>query len=248
MFVNGVGQGTPGGNRIFLTVWDGGGQDTYDFSNYTTDLTINLQPGEWSTTSSAQLAYLGDGHYARGNIANALLYEDNTASLIENAIGGSGSDMMIGNSTANRLEGHTGDDTLRGEAGNDTLRGGAGNDILDGGADDDILDGGTGNDIFIATPNDGNDFIYDFHQGQDLIEVKDYHYLIAPIPEDKQLKLPEKAISHLYRLYEFSNLRIEVADANSDGALDSIIHLDANNSVTAYNVSSLTAADFLFVA
>ena len=34
MFVNGVGQGRPGANRIFLTVWDGGGADTYDFSNY----------------------------------------------------------------------------------------------------------------------------------------------------------------------------------------------------------------------
>src|SRR5262249_12881685 len=31
-FVNGVGQGPPGGNRVFTTVWDGGGIDTYDFS------------------------------------------------------------------------------------------------------------------------------------------------------------------------------------------------------------------------
>jgi serralysin len=31
MFVNGAGQGTPGGNRVFMTVWDGGGNDTYDF-------------------------------------------------------------------------------------------------------------------------------------------------------------------------------------------------------------------------
>uniref|UniRef100_UPI00195366F3 M10 family metallopeptidase C-terminal domain-containing protein n=1 Tax=Streptococcus pneumoniae TaxID=1313 RepID=UPI00195366F3 len=34
-FINGVGQGEPGANRVFLTIWDGGGNDTYDFSNYT---------------------------------------------------------------------------------------------------------------------------------------------------------------------------------------------------------------------
>src|SRR3712207_6110204 len=33
-FINGVGQGAPGANRIFLTIWDGGGTDTYDLSNY----------------------------------------------------------------------------------------------------------------------------------------------------------------------------------------------------------------------
>ena len=74
-FINGVGQGAPGANKIFLTVWDGGGTDTYDFSNYTTNLSINLSPGAWTTTSSAQLANLGNGHFAAGNIANALLYQ-----------------------------------------------------------------------------------------------------------------------------------------------------------------------------
>src|SRR5690606_1581901 len=35
MSINGVAQATPVGNKIFLTLWDGGGNDTYDFSNYT---------------------------------------------------------------------------------------------------------------------------------------------------------------------------------------------------------------------
>ena len=62
MFINGVGQGTPAANKIFLTVWDGGGTDTYDFSNYATSLTVDLRPGQWSTVSAAQLALL---HYRR---------------------------------------------------------------------------------------------------------------------------------------------------------------------------------------
>ncbi len=86
--INGAAQGKSDRHKVFQTIWDGGGNDTYDFSNYTTGLTVNLTPGEWSITTSAQLANLGDGHFARGNIANAWLYDGNTASLIENAIGG----------------------------------------------------------------------------------------------------------------------------------------------------------------
>jgi serralysin len=33
MSINGVGQGAPSVNKILSTVWDGGGVDTYDFSN-----------------------------------------------------------------------------------------------------------------------------------------------------------------------------------------------------------------------
>jgi len=120
MFINAVGQGAPGGNRIFMTLWDGGGSDTYDFSNYSTNLSINLQPGQWTTTSSAQLANLGSGHMARGNIANALLYNNDQRSLIENAIGGSGSDTIIGNEADNSLRGHQGNDTIDGLTGTDS--------------------------------------------------------------------------------------------------------------------------------
>jgi serralysin len=135
MFVNGVGQGAPGANRIFLTVWDGGGVDTYNFSNYTSSLQVDLRPGYWTTTSAAQIA---DLHYngtrpATGNIANALLYQDDVRSLIEHAIGGSGNDTIIGNDANNTLYGLNGADSLYGGEGNDVLLGGAGGDRLDGG-------------------------------------------------------------------------------------------------------------------
>ena len=48
-FINGVSQGVPLHTKIFLTIWDGGGIDTYDFSNYTTDAVIDLRPGAWSS-------------------------------------------------------------------------------------------------------------------------------------------------------------------------------------------------------
>jgi VCBS repeat-containing protein len=120
MMVDGVAQGAPGGNKIFMTIWDGGGNDTYDFSNYTSAVSVSLNPGEWSTASSAQLAYLGGGYYATGNIANALLYQGNIASLIENAVGGSSNDVLIGNLADNWLTGNAGNDYLDGGLGIDT--------------------------------------------------------------------------------------------------------------------------------
>ena len=133
-FINGVGQLAPGGgvggsaNRIYETVWDGGGVDTYDLSNYTTNLSINLNPGASSVFSSVQLANLGNGHYASGNVYNAYLYNGDARSYIDNAIGGSGNDTILGNAIANALNGGGGNDTITGGAGNDGINGGAGTD------------------------------------------------------------------------------------------------------------------------
>lgn len=133
-FINGVGQpadnGGAGGsaNRIYETIWDGGGVDTYDLSNYTTNLSINLNPGASSVFSSVQLANLGNGHYASGNVYNAYLYNNDARSYIDNAIGGSGNDTIVGNAIANALNGGSDDDTLTGGGGNDTINGGSGTD------------------------------------------------------------------------------------------------------------------------
>ena len=133
-FINGVGQLADGGgaggsaNRIYETIWDGGGVDTYDLSNYTTNLNINLNPGASSLFSSVQLAYLGNGHYAAGNVYNAYLYSGDARSYIDNAIGGSGNDTIVGNAIANVLNGGSGNDTITGGGGNDTIIGGTGTD------------------------------------------------------------------------------------------------------------------------
>lgn len=137
---------SPGGNRIFATIWDGGGTDTYDLSAYATDLSIDLEPGASSVFESAQLARLGSGQYASGNIYNALLYQGDLRSLIENAIGGDGDDLLSGNQADNRLEGGLGWDTLSGKGGDDLLYGQKGRDMLLGGGGDDNLLAGVGKD------------------------------------------------------------------------------------------------------
>jgi serralysin len=142
----------PGADRVFMTVWDGNGADTYDFSSYTTNLAIDLQPGHWTQTDTSgnyQTAHLdfheNDTHLAAGNIANALLYYGDTRSLIENAIGGSGDDTFVGNQTGNMFTGG---------AGADSFTGGGGADIFDfsgaGGGIDHILDFNAGEGDKIA--------------------------------------------------------------------------------------------------
>jgi Ca2+-binding RTX toxin-like protein len=152
MFINGVGQGRPGGanapasaNRVFLTIWDGGGNDTYDFSNYTNGVRIDLNPASSSITSTNQLAYLGNGHYASGNVYNAYLFNNDARSYIENAIGGSGQDVLVGNVIANRLDGGLGNDTITGGGGNDRFifKSAQGNDTITDfvvGGTDDVID------------------------------------------------------------------------------------------------------------
>ena len=133
MSINGLGQGAPASNRLFLTIWDGGGTDTYDFSAYDTDMAIDLGPGGWSdldTGGNFQRANLGDGNHARGHVFNALLHQGDARALIENATGGSGDDVITGNDADNILRGGAGDDRMTGGGGDDIYHGGAGADVV----------------------------------------------------------------------------------------------------------------------
>jgi Ca2+-binding RTX toxin-like protein len=132
MSINGSGDPAPGANRIFRTVWDGGGVDTYDYSNYSNNQDISLAAGRWSMFSQVQRADLGGGNEALGNVYNALLVGGDTRALIENANAGSGNDKVEGNQAANILNGNAGNDTVHGQGGDDTINGGIGADMLYG--------------------------------------------------------------------------------------------------------------------
>ncbi len=123
MSINGVGQPAPTGNIIYRTIWDGDGIDTYNLSNYSTSLNINLNPGAFSNFGM-QLAnnrpISGGPVFAPGNIANALLYKGDVRSLIENVIGGSNNDILTGNWAKNTFRGGPGNDTIDGADGFDS--------------------------------------------------------------------------------------------------------------------------------
>ncbi len=118
-------------DTVAMTVYDDGGTDTFDFSGSSADQTINLV----AETHSDVNGLVGNLSIARGV-------------QIENAIGGSGNDVLNGNAVANDLDGSGGNDALDGAAGNDTLRGGAGSDTLTGGlGEDSFVLGGTLTDV-----------------------------------------------------------------------------------------------------
>lgn len=157
MFLNDVGQGAPGANRVFTTVWDGGGTDTYDLSAYAETVRIDLRPGFSTDTSDIQKANLGNGRYAAGNVFNAFLHRGDSRSLIENGIGGAGDDRLIGNEAGNRLDGGAGADSMAGGAGADTY-------VVDDAGD--VIDesDGSGLDAVLAS--------IDFELGEDLENLR----------------------------------------------------------------------------
>jgi serralysin len=89
-------------------IWDAGGTDTLDFSNFSKANTISLVDGEYSTISFDVDWSMTD------NLGIAFDV------IIEDAIGGSGDDTIKGNDSSNSIEGGPGNDVIDGGKGNDT--------------------------------------------------------------------------------------------------------------------------------
>ncbi|MBI5260267.1 MAG: hypothetical protein HY852_00430 [Bradyrhizobium sp.] len=101
-----------------------------------------------------------------------------------------------------------------------------------------------GKNTFVFSPHNGVDYIYDFHQGQDTIELDGVFNI--PLSEQAQAHIPPQAAGHL--LASFSDLDIQTVDTNGDQFADSsLIQLGQKNSITVYGVTQLTEADFHFL-
>ncbi|MFP7632594.1 M10 family metallopeptidase C-terminal domain-containing protein [Pseudomonas veronii] len=89
-------------DRPVLCIWDGGGNDTLDCSEFTADQRINLNEQTFSNVAGL-----------KGNVSIA------KGVTLENAVGGHGNDHLIGNTADNRLTGGAGADRLTGGKGKD---------------------------------------------------------------------------------------------------------------------------------
>jgi Ca2+-binding RTX toxin-like protein len=128
--------------NVALTIFDSSGDDTIDYSNVGAGQLINLNPETFSNVNG----YAGNLSIARGVV-------------IENALGGFGSDRLIGNAADNVLTGGFGSDTLTGGAGNDTFQ-----DTVAGHSGDTITDFGVGDRIVFTDANlDGFSFSLSGH-------------------------------------------------------------------------------------
>ncbi|WP_196491995.1 M10 family metallopeptidase C-terminal domain-containing protein, partial [Pseudomonas fluorescens] len=132
---------TSNADKLVFSVWDGGGNDTLDFSGFTQNQKINLTATSFSDVG--------------GLVGNVSIAKGVT---IENAFGGSGNDLIIGNQVANTIKGGAGNDLIYGGGGADQLWGGAGSDTFVYGASSDSKPGAA-------------DKIFDFTSGSDKIDL-----------------------------------------------------------------------------
>ncbi len=147
------------------TLYDTGGRDVIDASAQLLPVEIDLRPGAYSSIGRRGSG-LDSFFAAEGNLAIL------GSTVIEDALGGAGDDLLIGNDVANHLVGGAGDDRLVGGAGDDRLEGGDGDDVLTGGSGRDRLDGGPGRDTYAGTLGDlADDVIVGFEAGRDQLRV-----------------------------------------------------------------------------
>ncbi|MBC7951948.1 MAG: FecR domain-containing protein [Rhodospirillaceae bacterium] len=122
--IGGAGDDTLTGNAGANVLSGGGGNDTVNYANAVTAVTVNL------TTGIASGANIGT----------------DTLDSMENATGGAGDDIMTGSAVANVLNGGSGNDTLTAGDGNDTVHGNDGDDLIISGTGNDSYYGDAGID------------------------------------------------------------------------------------------------------
>ena len=114
-------------------IWDTGGIDTISGENSNALVEIDLRPATLAMDKNAG-GYLSKVDGINGGFLIAKPWNGKDINqivenyLIENAIGGSGNDILIGNSASNYLSGEGGNDKLYAQIDGDTLTGGKGQD------------------------------------------------------------------------------------------------------------------------
>lgn len=93
---------------IITNVIDDGGMDTFDFSEVTAGVVVNLTPGAYSSVGK-----LAAGDKALANLTVAF------DAVIENVVGTGQADTVLGNAANNTITGGAGDDTIDGAGGAD---------------------------------------------------------------------------------------------------------------------------------
>jgi serralysin len=183
----------------FLSVYDAGGEDTFDFSSANRSVFIDLRPGSFSSAALGTLSLeLANSMVAEFNAAtDGVLQPDfrywTSQAQLDGFAAGIGAavaqrlfgDTGVGgltavahrnvsiayNTTIENANGGSARDYLVGNAVANTLNGNDGNDVLNGLGGDDILTGGNGADEFRFTDGSGNDRIADFASGVDKINL-----------------------------------------------------------------------------
>lgn len=117
-----------------------------------------------------------------GGYGNDLLYGGNGQDQLDGGFGndylngGAGNDLLEGGRGNDRLDGSRDDDVLLGGHGNDRVLGGFGDDTLDGGTGADFMVGGRGADKFVFSKGHDKDFIRDFQDNVDTLDLSSFNF------------------------------------------------------------------------
>ncbi len=164
-----------------LPIWDTGGRDKLDASAYAGGVTIDLNPGHFSSlgaTDNLVIAYNTWIEDALGGAGNDVITGNKRKNVLA---GGAGRDVLKGLGQADTLNGGPGGDKIYGGNGNDTLKGSGGRDRLFGQGGNDTLTGGGNRDKFFITPNPGSDHITDFQDNVDQLVFR--HTVFATVAD-----------------------------------------------------------------
>jgi len=85
-------------------------------------------------------------------------------------------DTLSGGRSNDFLKGGNDDDLLLGGHGNDRMIAGNGDDTLDGGTGADYMVGGRGADKFVFSEGNDKDYIRDFRDDQDMLDLSDFNF------------------------------------------------------------------------
>lgn len=210
------------GSQRIQTIWDAGGTDTFDMSNYSSNLKIDLTAGGFSST---------------GDLTHNLSIAYGV--LIENALGGSGNDLLFGNWSDNVLNGGHGADRLTGGPGSDILIGGGGSDTF---VFVSLSDSGTGAQLACGESTKesmARDLLEDFVSGTDRIDLNAIDAIDASTIDDAFIFIGSEAFSETAGelRYEIVDGRVQVfGDTDGDGRAD--LHIITNS-------ETIAASDFL---
>ena len=136
----------------YVSIVDSGGYNEL-FIEFSTNLTVNLNPGSWINTG---------GGYSTSGYSDPNLFLD-LSTKIHALTTGRGSDTITGNDFGNTINSGSGQDYVILGAGDDIVNLGSGNDQLVASAGVDTVDGGSGTDTihFENNSSDAFQFIYD---------------------------------------------------------------------------------------
>jgi serralysin len=245
----------------YLSVYDAGGTDTFDFSTANRGVFIDLRPGAFSSAAAGAVtlaqanAILAAFNAATDEAQGDFPLYTSQAQVNADAdfLGTIGADRVLAdtgisgitatshrnisiayNTIIENANGGSARDYLVGNHVANVLKGNGGNDVINGLGGNDSLWGGAGADEFRFFANPGNDTIFDFQSGLDKIHLTEMDANTGRTGNQDFKFIGDKAFSSAagqLRSYSDGGAYFVAGDVNGDGVADFTIATGSSQAV-----------------